>query len=74
MTAALSVPLSSVITPFEQWLKEVEKYAVMSGKSNHQIPLLAYITSKGSVGDFIKKISYETDETEASEECRCGMI
>lgn len=36
VTAVLSVPLSSVITPFEQWLKEVGKYAVMSGKSNHQ--------------------------------------
>lgn len=43
----------------------------MSGKSNHQIPLLAYITSKGSVGDFIKRY---LDETEASEKCGRGMI
>lgn len=34
-------------------------------------PLLAYITSKGSVGDFIKRY---LDETEASEECGRGMI
>lgn len=67
VTAALSVPLSSVITPFEggprkfkQWLKEVEKYAVMSGKANHEIPMLAYITSKGSVGDFINRYLDET--------------
>lgn len=64
VTAALSVPLSSVITPFEgdprkfkQWFKEVEKYALMSGKPEHEIPMLAYVTSKGSVGDFIKEIS-----------------
>lgn len=62
MSAALSVPLSSVITPFKgdpkkfkQWLKEVEKYSLMSGKPGHEIPMLAYVTSKGSVGDFIKK-------------------
>ena len=72
ITAALSVPLSSVITPFEgdaqkfkQWIKEVEKYSVMSGKQGHEIPMLAYITSKGSVGDYIKRY---LDETDASEE------
>lgn len=72
MTAAISVPLSSVITPFEgdakkfkQWIKEVEKYSVMSGKHGHEIPMLAYITSKGSVGDYIKRY---LDETDASEE------
>lgn len=72
MTAALSVPLSSVITPFEgdskkfkQWVKEVEKYGLMSGKQAHEIPMLAYITSKGSVGDYIKRY---LDETDASEE------
>ena len=69
MTAALSIPLSSVVTPFEgdpakfkQWVKEVEKYALLSGKQNHEIPTLAYMTCKGSVGDFIKRYF---DETEA---------
>lgn len=72
VTAALSVPLSSVITPFEgdprkfkQWLKEVGKYALMSGKPEHEIPMLGYVTSKGSVGDFIKRY---LDETAAAEE------
>lgn len=37
----------------------------MSGKPGHEIPMLAYITSKGSVGDFIKRY---LDETKASEE------
>ena len=71
MTAALSLPLSSVVTPFEgdprkfkRWVKEVEKYALMSGKQNHEVPTLAYMTCKGSVGDFIKRY---LDETEASE-------
>lgn len=43
VTAALSVPLSSVITLFEvdprkfkQWLKEGKKYALMSGKPGHK--------------------------------------
>ena len=68
MTAALSIPLSSVVTPFEgdptkfkQWIKEVEKYALMSGKQNHEIPILAYMTCKGSVGDFIKRYFDETE-------------
>lgn len=71
MTAALSIPLSSVVTPFEgdprkfkQWVKEVEKYALMSGKQNNEVPTLAYMTCKGSVGDFIKRY---LDETEALE-------
>jgi hypothetical protein len=68
MTAALSIPLSSVVTPFEgdptkfkQWIKEVEKYALMSGKQNHEIPILAYMTCKGSVGNFIKRYFDETE-------------
>lgn len=72
ITSALTVPLSSVITPFEgdaskykQWIKEIEKYGLLSGKQGHEIPMLAYITSKGSVGDFIKRY---LDETDASEE------
>lgn len=72
ITAALSVPLSSVITPFEgdaskfkRWIKEIEKYGLLSGKQGHEIPMLAYFTSKGSVGDFIKRY---LDETDASEE------
>jgi hypothetical protein len=72
MTATLSIPLSSVVTPFEgnprtfkQWVKEMEKkYALMSGKHNHEVPTLAYMTCKGSVSDFIKRY---LDETEASE-------
>ena len=71
MTAALSIPLSSVVTQcegdprkFKQWIKEIEKYALLSGKQNHEIPNLAYMTCKGSVGDFIKRYF---DETEISE-------
>ena len=71
MTAALSIPLSSVVTQYEgdprkfkQWIKEIEKYALLSGKQNHEIPTLAYMTCKGSVGDFIKRYF---DETEISE-------
>jgi hypothetical protein len=63
ITAALSIPLSSVVTPFEgdptkfkQWIKEVEKYALMSGKQNHEIPTLAYMTCKGSVTCLGRKI------------------
>lgn len=37
----------------------------MSGKPEHEIPMLAYVTSKGSVGDFIKRY---LDETAAAEE------
>lgn len=37
----------------------------MSGKQNPEIPMFAYITNKGSVGDYIKRI---LDETEAAEE------
>jgi hypothetical protein len=36
----------------------------MSGKQNHEIPILAYLTCKGSVGYFIKQYF---DETEISE-------
>ena len=56
MTAALSIPLSSVVTQYEgdprklkQWIKEVEKYALMSGKQNREIPTLAYMTCKGAL-------------------------
>lgn len=43
LTAALSVPLSFVITPFEggaskfkRWIKEIEKYGLLSGKQGHE--------------------------------------
>jgi hypothetical protein len=71
MTAALSIPLSSVVTPFERdprkfkWVKEVEKYALISGKQNHEIPTLAYMTCKGSVVDFIKRYLEETEALES---------
>lgn len=71
IAAALSVPLFSVITPFEvdaskfkQWIKEIEKYGVLSGKQGQVIPMLTYITIKGSIGDFIKIYLDELDSSE----------
>lgn len=62
--AALLVPLSSVITPFEgdavnlnNGFKKVENYGVMSGKQGNEIPMLAYIIMvKGSVGVIVRCI------------------
>lgn len=36
----------------------------MSWKQGHEIPMLAYITSKGSVKDYIKRYLDETDVSE----------
>lgn len=36
---------------FNQWIKEVIKYAVMSGKQAHESPMLVCMTSEGSLGD-----------------------
>jgi hypothetical protein len=61
---AMIAPFEGDPTKFKQLIKEVEKYAPMSGKQNHEIPILAYMTCKGSVGDFMKRYF---DETEISE-------
>lgn len=34
-------------------VKEVDKYGIRSGKQAHKIPMLANITRKGSVGNYI---------------------
>lgn len=39
----------------------------MSEKQGREIPMLVYITSKGSVGDYIKRY---LDKTDASEKIR----
>lgn len=61
LTAAIAVPNNQVITIFEgdpgnfkQWIKDIEKYAKMSDMNNEDIPKIAYVTCKGSVGDLIK--------------------
>jgi hypothetical protein len=67
MTAALSLPLSLVVTPFEGDPQQFKRWVIcpiLSGKQNHEAPILAYKTCKGSVGDFIKRY---LDESEALE-------
>lgn len=54
-----------MLKKFKQCIKEVEKYSGMSEKQGHKIPILAYITSKGSGEDYINKY---LDETDAHEE------
>lgn len=68
VTAAIAVPINQVITIFEgdpgkfkQWIKDIEKYAKMSDMNNEDIPKIAYVTCKGSVGDFIKRYLTEIE-------------
>lgn len=68
LTAAIAVPINQVITIFEgdpgkfkQWIKDIEKYAKMSDMNNEDIPKIAYVTCKGSVGDFIKRYLTEIE-------------
>ncbi|XP_069109516.1 uncharacterized protein [Argopecten irradians] len=42
-------------TKFKTWIKEIEKYAKLVGLDDKEIPKIAYQTSVGSVGDFIKR-------------------
>lgn len=68
VTAAIAIPINQVITIFEgvseklkQWTKDIEKYAKMSDLNNEDIPKIAYVTCKGSVGDFIKRYLTEIE-------------
>lgn len=68
VTAAIAVPINQVITIFEgdpgkfkQWIKDIEKYAKMSDMNNEDIPKIAYVTCKGSGGDFIKRYLTEIE-------------
>lgn len=68
VTAAIAIPIYQVITIFEgdpekfkQWIKDIEKYAKMSDMNNEDIPKIAYVTCKGSVGDFIKRYLTEIE-------------
>ncbi|XP_067655940.1 uncharacterized protein [Haliotis asinina] len=49
---------------FKEWIKSVEKYAVLSGAENRQIKLIAYQASVGTVSDFIQR--YLSDHPEAA--------
>lgn len=46
---------------FKQWVKDIEKYAKLSEMNNKDIPKIAYVTCKGSVGDFIKRYLTEIE-------------
>lgn len=70
VTAAIAVPINQVITIFEgdpgkfkQWIKDIEKYAKMYDMNNKDIPKIAYVTCKGSVGDFIKRYLTEIESS-----------
>lgn len=41
-------------------VKEVDKYGIRSGKQAHKIPMLANITRKGSVGNYILRYLLDT--------------
>lgn len=68
VTAAIAVPINQVISIFEgdpgkfkQWIKDIVKYAKMHDMNNEDIPKIAYVTCKGSVGDFIKRYLTEIE-------------
>lgn len=48
--------------------KQVEKYDSMSGKQAHEIPMLEYITSKGSV-DGISSDAFVSSKKKTSRMC-----
>lgn len=61
------IAINQVITIFEgdpgkfrQWMKYI-KYAKMSKMNNKDIPKIAYITCKGSVGDLFKRYLTEIE-------------
>ena len=52
----------SSITPFEgtpskynEWIKSIEKYAILASIDPENVKLIAYQTSKGAVSDYIKR-------------------
>lgn len=47
---------------FKTWIKELEKYAKLVGLDNVSIPNIAFQTSAGSVGDFIKRYIESMEE------------
>ena len=54
--------ISQIITPFEgdprkfkEWVKSIEKYAVLTNMNQDKVKLVAYQASKGVVSDFIHR-------------------
>lgn len=53
--------IAKIITSFEgdqklckEWLKSIEKYAILTQLCEDQKKLVAYLASKGAISDFIK--------------------